>query len=419
MSWRDRLQATINFISPEGNIFSALWTGNPREIEKKLGIFNFPRIAGSVVQDLEVNATTYPLTIFFEGIDHDLIGEDFFRACGEKGIWSINHPVKGELNLQLVLCSENIAPIEFGNITQFTTEWIEPLQEIIEVTPVQLKASALNQIDNLNSVTSEQFNNIVTVDMFSKISALEKTTQDIVSAVDVTLKPIYELNDTIASQILSIKNGIDLFFIGTINVLSLAGQIQQLIQLPSLVKTDIKAKINAYINFANSILNILPEESSKENLNIIAIKELALTSYFAASVFIAATGILQSRVESIEIIDQITDAFNDSINSLDATQELYENVNIDIQYFSQSESFNESTKITATALSYLIKNIFDLVIEKKIILKKMRTPLEITITEYGSLGNSDENFELFVSSNKLKNNDILILPSGREVLVYV
>jgi prophage DNA circulation protein len=419
VSWQDRLKTTIQFISPDGNTFVALWRGGPRNIEKKLGIFQIPKVKGAKIQDLDVGASTYPLTIYFEGPDHDVEAERFYKACSERGTWTINHPVKGIKVLQLVTCTENVQPLDFGNITQFTTAWIEPITETVELTPAMLKSSTINQVDSLNSTTADQFESVVETDTFSLVQAIESATDAVTAAVDTALAPLYELNNTINSQIMSIKNGIDAGYAGVLNVLSLAGQVQQLIQLPFLVATDVKAKVNAYSNFVTKILDMSPETATGKDRNTVAVQELALTSYIAASSFIAVTGELSTRAESIELIDSMTDLFNDLTNELDTVQELFNSLSIDNQYFSQSESFGESTKITATALAFLIKNIFDLAIEKRFVLEKRRAPIEITITEYGDLGEDDINLDLFISSNKLKSNDILLLPAGREVVVYV
>jgi hypothetical protein len=40
------------------------------------------------------------------------------------------------------------------------------------------------------------------------------------------------------------------------------------------------------------------------------------------------------------------------------------------------------------------------------------------VTEYGSLGDADANYDLFVRSNNLSGNDILLIPAGREVVIY-
>lgn len=70
-------------------------------------------------------------------------------------------------------------------------------------------------------------------------------------------------------------------------------------------------------------------------------------------------------------------------------------------------------------MAYLLRSVFDLSVEKRFKLEKRRAPIEITISEYGSLGDDDSNFQLFIDSNGLKGNDILILPEGREVVVYL
>jgi hypothetical protein len=91
MSWLDRLGENITLTSPDGNVFTAKWMGGERTREKKIGLFTYPDVAGTIAQDLSVNATKYPLTIYFDGSDHDLIAERFFRATGQNGLWSVLH----------------------------------------------------------------------------------------------------------------------------------------------------------------------------------------------------------------------------------------------------------------------------------------------------------------------------------------
>jgi hypothetical protein len=320
--------------------------------------------------------------------------------------------------LQLINVVENISPVGNGNITRFETSWIDPATETIQIATAFLKSSALSQVNDLNSVSQEQLGIVSSIKKFLDEATFEKTVNSIVSAVDEFLKPLYEKNSQINNQIESIKRGIDSAFEIPLDILSIAGQTQELIQLPSLIVDDINAKLDAYNNFLNAILQLSPETSDTENINIVSVQELALMSYISAVSFLIPTGELLNRPQTIEIINSLSDSFNNIINTLDASQELYENQSIDLQYFSQSESFNNSAIIIATVNAYLIRSIFDLAIEKRFKIDHPRTPLDITISEYGSLGINDSNFQLFLDSNELKNNDILILSSGREVVVY-
>ena len=89
--WQQRTRPEIKFTSPEGNVFLALWRSNTTPQEKKVGIFNYPKINGSVTQDLGTNSARHPMTIYFEGANNDLEAELFQAAFNETGPWTVIH----------------------------------------------------------------------------------------------------------------------------------------------------------------------------------------------------------------------------------------------------------------------------------------------------------------------------------------
>ena len=420
MSWRDRLRATITLTSPEGNIFEAKWRGNPRSKDKKLGLFEFPKVKGTKVQDLDIGSARYPLTFFFDGENNDQESDRFFKACDENGDWNVIHPVKGSLDLQLISVKESIEPVESGNVTQFDTEWIEPLKDSVVSSLFQQRSTVASQIDEVNSAASDQIDSNVLQETAAETSSFEATVNGVVSAVEKFLAPVYELQSEINAQILSIKRGINsLLTAPVLDVVSIAGQIQALVQLPALAIADINSRVDAYQNFFNEALNFSPKTAQSKDRNIVAVQELALISALASISFVSSTGELASRLQAIELIEANTELFKNITDTLDETQELFKNEIIDGQYFSQSESYSDALLMISQTIAYLLRSAFDLSIEKRFVLEKMRAPIEITVKEYGDLGENDLNFHLFVDSNGLKGNDILILPEGREVLVYV
>ncbi len=70
--WRGRLRDSVQLTSPDGNIFNPLWRKDSYSGNKKLGIFEYPKVDGTIIQDLGINGTRYPLTLYFEGPDHDI-----------------------------------------------------------------------------------------------------------------------------------------------------------------------------------------------------------------------------------------------------------------------------------------------------------------------------------------------------------
>lgn len=91
---------------------------------------------------------------------------------------------------------------------------------------------------------------------------------------------------------------------------------------------------------------------------------------------------------------------------------------IDKQFYSLSNSYTNLNNTFSLTMQYLISQFFNLKTEKRFTIKKPRSPIEITCTEYGGLGDNDENYDLFISSNQLQGDEILLLQTGKEVVIY-
>ncbi|MEE8206711.1 MAG: hypothetical protein V3T82_07160, partial [Nitrospinaceae bacterium] len=88
-------------------------------------------------------------------------------------------------------------------------------------------------------------------------------------------------------------------------------------------------------------------------------------------------------------------------------------------YFSQSRSFVDAARMSALAMAFLLKSTFDLSAEKRITLTQAENPVMIALREYEGPGDSDSNIDLFYSSNNLTGQETLLLPVGKEIVVYL
>ena len=415
MNWRDRLRPEIKLTSPSGTEFIASWTGNERSIEKKLGIFEYPKIKGAIVQDLDVGGTKYPLTIFFDGENNDIEARKFFEACKERGVWNVIHPIYGELNLQLMSVTEDSQPVSSGNITKIKTEWIEPIIKGVTSSVQEIENSVRNNAKVLNKTAQNQFNHIVELDAPSKTTQLKNSVVSTVKVIDTALSSLYKQSAEITSKFLSIKRGITQGLTETeLDVLGLAGQISTLVVLPMEAIIDIDARLAAFIELLER-LKTGTVRPTAANINAVAVQELTMVSIMGAVNQIAIDGNLDSREHAVEIIETISNSFLEITAALDAQQEAYQLNGIDNQYFSQSQTFNSATKLNGQTVSALLRKLFDLTVAKRFTLTRNRAPVEISATEYQSLNRLD----FFIKSNKLKGDDILLLPAGREVVVYL
>ncbi|MCK5641500.1 MAG: hypothetical protein KAJ19_11910 [Gammaproteobacteria bacterium] len=420
VDWRDRLDPIIILESPEGNVFDAFWIGNARSFEKSLGVFKRPGVQGAEIQDNARGPVSWPLVIYFAGPDHDIESEKFFEAAKEDGEWEIDHPTKGTLVLQLVSISEAIEPVVSGNITQFDTQWLEPNLKTVIRSTSEIGADIIGQSDTVNDVSSEQLEDNTIQNTAEQTFSIKSAVTKTISTVKSTISKLSETSAALNARALSIQRGIQTAIQApVIAVTSLGGQIQNLVEFPLLATNDISSRLSSYGDMINGLLGIEASEPRISGRNTVAVKEVALVSAIVSISQIAATGLLQTRSQAIETSVKITELFDSIVNGLDADQEFFDGTDIDVQYFSQSASYSDALKIIALANQYLLQASFDLAVEKRFLLDKPSSPIVITINEYGSLGDNDSNFDLFIESNELKGNDILWLPAGREVVVYV
>jgi len=420
MNWFDRLAKSIIMVSPEGRKFEAKWRGSDRSKAKKLGTFSPPRKTGTVFQDLDIASSSYPMSIHFDGIDNDVMANLFYVTCDEKGTWKVTHPIHGKLDLQLVSVTQKDQPITSGNLTEFDLEWVEPLKDDSLISSAELAEEIQAQLNQLNLAANDQLEAIAKQDSSFTIQSLKNAIATVTTAISEVTGPIAELNADISRVVNEIQRGINAILLKPlVSVTSIASQVQQLTQLPSLATQSIQTRLDSYSTLINTINGITPSEISEAGRNEVAIKELAQIAALATMPQIISTGPVETRAQALEFAASLQNTFETITNDLDEDQELFIGESINVQYFSQSGSYTDSAKIVSLGIEFLLRASFDLKIEKRFTIKKDRSPIEITITEYGTLGESDENLDLFIASNNLKGDDILLLPAGREVLVYV
>jgi hypothetical protein len=428
MSWRDRLLPTLSLLSPEGELFESSWIGNDRSFERKLGVFEYPGVDGSDIQDLGSRAVAYPLVIYFEGPDNDIISSRFFSASSQAGEWTITHPLKGKSKAVLVSIVEKIRPVENGNITQFDTQWIQKKPKADEVSLSQSKFNILDGVNTVNASTIDQFEDTVVQnsaeEKWAVVKAVESASDYIQDALDTFVKPLEELNQDITS----VRNSmLDALTETTVSLASVGGQIQHLIQLPSLIGTDLSTRLTAYTDLLSSFLtDFSPDvtglgvlKTPEEIKNTVVTQELLVNACFGAIAGVIVTSESKNRAESIEAIEQTLYYFFEAADTLDSVQDYLSDRNIFYQYFSQSKSFSDLYSTIVMALKYLLNVSYGQEVEKRFTLQQHRTPFDICVTEYGSLGDNDINLSDFISYNRLEGTEILILPPGKEVVVYV
>lgn len=415
MSYQDRIKEQITLTSPLGDVFTAKWAGNNRSVSKKLGIFNAPKVNGSIVQDLDSEADKWPLTVYFDGEDHDIEAERFVDSLKQSGTWEIEHPTKGLKILQLVDFTEYIQPVEEGGHTRFATNWIEPLIPGSVVSTSQLGKEVERSTFLSNISAAGQFVANTVQNTVGEIRSISVAASRVLTNIRTTLRTI-ENFEIVPAEFDALVRGIQ----ATVNespidTSLLAGQIQGLVQLFAPTATSSTDGVAGYNQFLDSMSGERPIDPTVQGSNQVAVQELVLAAANAAVANALLVGGEKTRREAVVNAESILDYFKSVTDTLDITQELYKNEDIDQQYFSQSESYYDSLNLVTVAAAYKLRASFDLAIEKRFTLDRAKSPIRVTIEEYEDVERLDE----FIEINELVGDKIYLLPAGEEVVVYI
>jgi len=418
-NWEERLGTSLVMTSPDGDEYTAKWRGDSQTKDKKLGIFFHPKIKGNIVQDLDINSDRFSITFYFDGADNDILARNFYRSCGQNGLWTLLHPMEGELELQLISVTKNNDPIENGGITEINTEWIEPIDENTLLTARELAGIIDGQSNTLNVSAAQQFANQLNESTEKLRDTINTTVTGISNLTAFVLDPLFSSTDALNNAVLAVQNGIqDTLNATVLQAEALAGQVQQLIQLPLLGTNDVIARLDYYDTLADGYIAELPLTSTQVSKNKALSLELSLAGLLVALAQTVTTGTLQTRTQSVNAALALSAVFDKSLAALEVVQEIFSTQDIDNQYWALTESISESSIIISQAIRYLFISAYDLKVERRFVLEEPDAPIQIAANEYGGFGENDSNFDLFIESNDLHGNDILWLPAGTEVVIY-
>ena len=217
--------------------------------------------------------------------------------------------------------------------------------------------------------------------------------------------------------------------------MTLAFQTLALIKAPARALTQIEARLNAYGDLADSIVNggstrigtgaagtpqtVQPTNDSR------AANELASRLVFAQG---AVAGSVTSTMLTVQgngydtqpqaiaaaeqllaQMESVTDWSDQNYRALDGT-------GIDNRpVVDTGAGYQQLQEAVALAAGELINASFNLKRERRIVLDRARSMFDFVGEYYGDI---DANLDFFINSNELTGSEILELPKGRTVLVY-
>jgi hypothetical protein len=160
-------------------------------------------------------------------------------------------------------------------------------------------------------------------------------------------------------------------------------------------------------------------EMTAARINSVLTGELFLSAITTGMALSIIEELPQTRPEALSVLSQYRQFSRETQAALDALSKASAGNSFDKQYFPRKESAEPIAALDAAVTRYLLSVLFDLRVERTIVLDRPRAPLELCISEMSAnAGNIDRLYPAFLKQNGLHGNDILLLEAGREVKVY-
>jgi prophage DNA circulation protein len=406
MSWQDRIIEGA-FNSPSGERLTFKWEDFKKSFTKKGTAFTFPDAPGTFVQDFGRTSDKLPIRAFFTGPNCDLEAEAFEDLVSEQGIGRLEHPMHGIKDV-VVIGEVNRRDDLKTAANQVILELVfwETVGLIYPSSEVDPSSTALSILNQFNLEAAEEFADGSPLDDVSTAAAFVNTYNSFLDNVNSKLGAVASFTDGVKNQFDSINNSINqgiTTLVGT--PLLLASQTLQLIQAPARAVALIGDRLEAY----KDLLGFIIDGGNSDSVATFRGGNLVASAAVSSMALSAINNDFNTKAEALE-------AAQFMVEQMEALNEWQEQGFVATDQIDVGESYQQLQQLIALTAGFLVEISFSLKQERRLILDRSRTIVDLVAELYGSI---DDQLDFFINSNDLSGSEILELPAGKEVLYYV
>jgi len=124
MSWIEQIKDNLIITTGDGKLYQPDWMNASLALEFNITEFNFPNVAGTLVDRRQPLGRKYNLHIFFQGDNHLDISTAFMDSANDPRAWDLSHPMYGKITVQPSSLSVNRDAMNITEITGTVMETI-------------------------------------------------------------------------------------------------------------------------------------------------------------------------------------------------------------------------------------------------------------------------------------------------------
>jgi hypothetical protein len=421
VSFEERLREAA-YTPPSGGRLLFLYEQTGRETPKRTAAFSHPLVDGSYVQDNGLGSPVYSLRCIFNGGDHDLDADAFEAALLERGPGLLEHPVYGR---KVVVPFGQITRREdlrrAANETVIETSFWETIEEIYPQTEEDPRSATQAALSDYDEAIAEQFDDQAELDDAAARASVGVTAtaqaRGAVGALNDAAKATAAASRALRDAEQALNQGLDVL-LG--EPLALAQQVVQLVRAPAIAASALAARLEGYGDFASSIFASLPgrpadalAQGDFPRRRRAIRNDLLMSDVYASA---AVSGSVQSVLEQrFRARPEALAAAAEVLRQFDAWVHWHETSFAALGIVDTGEVYRALRSAAAYVAGYLVEISFTLVPERRIVLDRPRTILDLSAEIFGEV---DARLDELIATNELTGDEILELPRGKTIVYY-
>jgi hypothetical protein len=451
-TWRDRLREAA-YNSPSGTRIKFYYFDVSRELDFRTASFEFPGINDAYIQQNGFGARRYPLRCVFAGAQHDLEATAFEAALLEPGVGKLDHPVYGPVKV-----------VPTGTLTRRDDLARAANQTVLEVTfstttgAVYPSVSGDPQSEILAALgafdveQAQQFAASVDISSAPKQAGLLATVRGFINDVSDVMSEVASAVTSVRQAYADIESTLNLsldVFVG--QPLLLAAQVQNLLRAPSQTAVGLASRLDSYRIFSQRVFGSpagKPAETISSGSSLSRNKVRIANDFQAADLFaLAATAAAvngaiadpieeppaatsgpftpaatrgknyTTRPQAIAAAEALRVQFDAAVSWRDGGFEAVGGLDgVSPGRVDTGSSYRALQTAVALAQGALIETAFNLLPERRIVLGRARTVVDLAAELYGSV---DARLDYLIETNDFTGDQLHELEAGTVVRYYV
>jgi hypothetical protein len=407
MSWVNSVQTEFSIITGDSKEFKVLWLPSTKGVDYNIAEFEFPNLAGTLVQRGTPKGAKYNLEIYFQGEDNIEKALEFEQSANDPRPWTLAHPFYGNIVVHPASLLFDNSKYNVSKITGTLLETItqdNPKNTIIPADKIIL------DVEKLNATFATSFATDIPTPNTSDKNNLTSNTLSVYNEVRKKIS-----NTLDAEAYFNAFNAANAAILEATDLpLECITKVQAILSAPYLFADSVKNRVNTLISQFNKLHDSVAVIVKRNDKKIFENNAgVTLAAICAASVTLPD---YRNRNDVVAIIDLLSDVFDSYIADIDGLQS--DNGGDPDSYIPGANSMIALNDI----VNFTLANLYDIALSSKqeriVILEDDSNIILLSHRFYGLLAD-DSTIQQLIDNNNIGLNETLQIRKGRSIIYYV